>query len=271
MKRNLMNAALMGMLLLSGSAMAELNCRIEASTFGPKSSVKRISDACIEEARGAAALNSELLDSSLDGSVAIFGHKNYIVIDLGKPKLSFVAGKMSGLKSILSLSVSDDGNQIAVLNKVSNSKSEILLFNTDLLGNVAPAGVINDEKLAEASQVSFSGDGSEIFILNPIDNQVSSINANGDSRARSAAKAIQVSQVYKSPKPVKQIQGSGSEIIILTDDNQLKAINRAGNSTWDVNLSDKGIVGANSFDLVGEDFEVVDGEGVKTMRHPASE
>lgn len=271
MKKTLKTLCLMT-LTLSLGATAEDMCREQASSLGSKNGAKRVSKQCVEEARNFAANRAGYLSMNGMKDTVAFGHKNYILVDKGRGKLSYIGGKMTGINLVQGVAVSPDGTEVAILNSTSEGNQQVLIFSMSLLGNVVPKKIISHEVIDKISSISFSGLGSEIYLLSRIDKKVYAVGKSGDVRSHNPNQAVEASAIFNVADDVKQIESKGSEIIMLTDDNRIRSYSKSGENNWNINLSEKGVSQGQSFEFNQDELEVFDNDGqVRVVRKPASE
>lgn len=250
-----------------GLCASEVNCKKKVVDYtSGKAGVPPKS--CFSEVLASAQQNPMLYDEDVEGIVQVHAYGNSILIDRGKPKKGFIAGDKSRLHEILSVSVSDDGRKIAVLNMDDEGQKEILIFDGTSVGNISPSRLMGNEFINEMSQITLSGDGQVVYALNEGKNEVIAISSNADSRSRSLKKAVDPSLVHKASSKMIQIQASGGELYVLTGDFKFASLNAAGEKNWSLNLPDKGIQNADGFSLSQSVFKFKSSDGEKNLKHP---
>jgi hypothetical protein len=256
---------------LSLNTFASDLCLKQGKSLGSKKGLKRPSKVCVQEIKEFAMNNPELMSINHLNNISVFGYRNMVVVDKGVPKFSYIGGKMSGLNNVKSVAISNDGEDIVILNETQDGIQELRIYSTNLLGNVMPKGIIIDDNIKNISGVAFSGAGDEIFILNNLDKKIFTVNKTGDIRSQSPSKEIHSSKMMDLTDNVKYMKVRGNEILILTDQSIIRSFSLNGSNNWSVNLINEGITQATSFDLENDKLNVFEVSGeVHSVREPAS-
>lgn len=258
-------------LCLSQSVLGEDFCREQAKKLGNKSGFKRISKRCLNEVKNSSQENPGLVAVNKDRGLSVRGHKNFIIIDKGSPKVNYIGGKMTRLNEILAIGLSANGNDIAVLNESVDGEQELLIFTMGLLGNVIPDNVIRHENLSKISSLSFSSDGSEVYLVSRADKVIYSVEKSGDIRSKSPSKVVKSDKLISLTDKVKQIKVRGAEILLLTDENFVKSYSKVGTNLWNLNLTEAGVTEPKDFDVDLGELNIYEDSGeVRILRKPAS-
>ena len=162
---------------------------------------------------------SQHRDYSTDQKTLILAYKNILFIqakipnqfEVNKKKINrksglfIIAGEKTQLSEILSVSLSPDESEVAILN-IENKQKSILIFPTYMNGNVKPIRVIKlDQPQFSADIIKFNKTTYEIYLLDSERKRIVVISSNANSNSINIAdhlkplKIIDIKDSIKNP------------------------------------------------------------------------
>ena len=186
---------------------ASSRCVTDGENYRPGSKVDVM---CFNRALKEKKEQTTFISKSKD--MLVLGWKNILFIKYhwrhpktkkGEWKYNIISGNKSRLVDIEAISVSSDDEQVAVLNKVSSSQKQILVFSSKNSGNVSPMRIMNSSFIDTANAILLDIGRELIYIAGG--DKVGAISTNADSRFNNRASKI--------PNIVKEISGVKSQIV----------------------------------------------------------
>ncbi len=92
-----------------------------------------------------------------------------------------IFGKQSTLNTIISIAVSTNNQEIAILNKTTKSTKEILIFPLDVSGEIKPFRIITSSKILGMERIIYSDDDKDIVVVNDQSKEAISFDINANS------------------------------------------------------------------------------------------
>jgi hypothetical protein len=161
---------------------------------------------CYQWAYQEAKSNRKLFASSGDGKTQAFGFNNLIYIKNQK-STNIISGQMAGIGKIKHLTVSNDGQNIAVVDEKMNDdgkvNNRILYFKSSQNGNVVPLSINSESIINQIQSLSFTESNQQVVASINLQNNTSEVlifDISQDSRSPLADKKPKSKNLISSSK-----------------------------------------------------------------------
>ena len=197
------------------------DCQFAFTKLGDGSGMDQVSTACKDYVANNANANAKASIKTEDRDREYFAYKNAILSHYKTTdKRYLTSGSNTLLENAIALHYDHINKEIYIIDQKS---SRVLVFLSEIPGNVAPVRVLEKEELVGASDLTVMAD--TLYVLNSITNKVLVYNRLASVKARDDKQYLEIVQSVDVPLSAVSIEAlDGSLVLKDQDGNQLSTL-----------------------------------------------